>query len=111
MSKVIAFVSLLALILMVPVSQAGAADGKEIFLAQKCNMCHSIDSQEIVKKSEKMKGAELSDVGSRVTDAAWLKGFLTQTEMKDGEKHKKKFKGTDEELDTLVTWILSLKSS
>jgi cytochrome c2 len=85
--------------------------GKTLFLGKKCNLCHSVESQGITKKSEKMKGAELSDVGNRLSDAAWLKGFMLQSELKDGEKHKKKWNGTDEELDAMVTWVLSLKKS
>jgi mono/diheme cytochrome c family protein len=90
------------------VSQA-TGDGKAIFEANKCNLCHSIDSQGITKKSEKMEGAELSDVGNRLESADWLKAFIKQEETKEGEKHKKKYKGTDEELDTLANWIMSLK--
>ncbi len=85
--------------------------GKALFLAKKCNLCHGIESQGIAKKSEKMKGAELSDIGSKIQSADWLKGWLLQTELKDGDKHKKKFKGTDEELQTLIDWILTLKTS
>lgn len=102
-------VGLLVLGLVGAATNATAADGKELFLGNKCNLCHSIESQGIEKKSEKMKGAELSDAGSRVESAEWLKGFMKQEELKEGEKHKKKFKGTDEELDTIVNWVLSLK--
>jgi mono/diheme cytochrome c family protein len=86
-----------------------AADGKAVFLEKKCNLCHSIESQGITKTAAKMDGAELSDAGNFVPDAEWLKKFLTQEELKDGDKHKKKWKGTDEDLDAVVTWIMSLK--
>ena len=110
MMKAVVAISVAALVLVVgtaPVSYA--ADGKALFTEKKCNLCHSIDSQGIQKTSEKMKGAELSDTGSTITSADWLKKFLTQEELKEGEKHKRKWKGTDEELDTLVNWILTLK--
>ena len=112
MMKALIAIPLAALVLVIglaPVSHA--ADGKALFEAKKCNMCHSIESQGIVKTSEKMKGAELSDAGNSVSSADWLKTFLTQEELKEGEKHKKKWKGTDEELDTIVNWVMSLKKS
>jgi cytochrome c551/c552 len=112
MMKALVAISAAALILVVataPVSYA--ADGKALFAEKKCDLCHTIESQGIQKKSEKMKGAELSDAGNRVSSADWLKKFLTQEELKEGEKHQRKWKGTDEELDTLANWILSLKKS
>jgi cytochrome c551/c552 len=112
MMKALVAISVAALVLVVgtaPVSYA--ADGKALFTEKKCNLCHSIESQGIQKKSEKMKGAELSDAGNFVPSADWLKKFLTQQELKDGQKHKRKWNGSDEELDTVVNWILSLKKS
>jgi cytochrome c551/c552 len=92
------------------VGQVEAADGKALFESKKCNLCHSIESQGITKKSEKMKGAELSDAGNTVESADWLKKFMTQEVMgEDGKKHQKKWSGTDEELDAIVTWVMSLK--
>jgi mono/diheme cytochrome c family protein len=112
MRKAIAILSLAVFALAVGLaSVAQAADGKALFVEKKCNLCHAVDSQGIEKKSAKMKGAELSDAGSRVESADALKKFLTQETMKDGEKHKKKWKGTDEELDTIVEWVMSLKTS
>jgi mono/diheme cytochrome c family protein len=107
---VTAAASLLALFLgLATVTQA--ADGKQIFMDQKCNLCHSIESQGIEKKMKKMETPELSNIGTQIESAEWLKGFLLQQEMKDGKKHQKKFSGSDEELDTLVNWIMSLKTS
>jgi mono/diheme cytochrome c family protein len=90
--------------------QAGdVPDGKTVFLENKCNTCHSVDSQEIAKKSEKMKGADLSNAGNDVKDAAWLKGFLLKENEKEGETHKKAWKGTDEQLGAIVDWLMTLK--
>ena len=111
MKRAIAVTSLAAFVLVVGLaSVAQAADGKALFEEKKCNLCHSIESQGIAKKSEKMKGAELSNIGASIESAESLKKFLTQETMKDGEKHKKKWKGTDEELDTIVNWVMSLKT-
>jgi cytochrome c551/c552 len=110
MMKALVAISVAALVLVIgtaPVSYA--ADGKALFVEKKCNLCHAVDSQGIQKTSEKMKGAELSDAGNTGKSADWLKKFLKQEELKEGEKHKRKWKGTDEELDTIVNWVLTLK--
>ena len=113
MKKAGAVLSLVVFVLAVGLASVGqveAADGKALFESKKCNLCHSIESQGITKKSEKMKGAELSDAGNMVESADALKKFLTQETMgKDGKKHQKKWSGTDEELDAIVTWVMSLK--
>jgi mono/diheme cytochrome c family protein len=86
-----------------------AADGKTLFVEKKCNLCHSIDSQGIAKKSARMKGAELSDAGNRLESVDWLKRFLVREVDKDGKNHQKKWSGTDEELEAIATWVMSLK--
>lgn len=88
-----------------------AADGKAVFLDKKCNMCHSVDSQSIEKTSEKMKAPDLSNAASLVSSGDWLKDFLTRKVKKDDKNHMREFKGTDEELNAVVDWILSLKTS
>jgi cytochrome c551/c552 len=92
-------------------SVVSAADGKEIFLAQKCNTCHSIDSQKVEKTSDKIKAPDLSNAGGMVESADWLKSFLKKTVKKDDKAHLREFKGTDEELNTVVSWLVSLKKS
>ncbi len=86
------------------------APGHTLFLGKKCNLCHSVDSLGIPKKSEKMEGADLSDAGNQVADAAWVRGWMQQTVLREGDvKHKKKWKGTDEELSTIADWVMTLK--
>jgi mono/diheme cytochrome c family protein len=92
-------------------STVGAADGKAIFLAQKCNLCHTIDSQSIAKTSEKMKAPDLSNAGGLVESADWLKSFLKKEAKKDDKAHQREFKGTDEDLDAVVQWLMALKKS
>ncbi len=92
-------------------AQAGEeSGGKALFLEKKCNLCHSIASQEIEKKLEKMQGGDLSEAGNSVADAKWLKRYLLQNALKDQEKHRRRFKGEEPELETLVNWIITLKS-
>jgi mono/diheme cytochrome c family protein len=97
--------------LAVSATIAGAADGKAVFLDKKCNLCHSIDSQQIKKTSDKMKGPDLSNAGGMVESADWLKKFIKKEVQLDGEDHKREFKGTDEELDAVAQWLVTLKTS
>jgi hypothetical protein len=85
---------------------AAAADGKELFLAQKCNMCHAVSSAgiEATTKSESMKGPDLTTV-AQLLDPAWTADYIKKKVDKNGKKHTKEFKGTDEELATLITWL------
>lgn len=90
----------------------GGGDGKAVFLAQKCNLCHSIASQGIESKatSEKTKGPDLSGVGAE-RDVAWITKFLKREEKLDGKPHKKEWKGTDAELQTLALWLSQQKKA
>ncbi len=92
-------------------STVDAADAKEIFLGQKCNLCHTIDSQGIAKTSDKMKAPDLSNASGLIESADWLKSFLKKQVKKDDKNHLREFKGTDEELDAVVQWLMTLKKS
>lgn len=122
MRKLLLFAGTLALPLVLaattPVpSRAGdmssdAPHGKDLFLAQHCNTCHSIDSQDVTRKtkSEKMKGPDLSNIGNE-KKAEWIKGWLQKKEEIDGKHHKGRFNGTDEQLDELIDWLGTLKKA
>ncbi len=90
--------------------QAQAHDGQAIFMAQSCNLCHQVSTAgiEAATKSERMRGPDLVNVAT-AHDAAWIKSFLKKQTELDGAKHKKEFKGSDDELDTLASWILAQK--
>jgi mono/diheme cytochrome c family protein len=88
-----------------------AADGKALFLGNKCNLCHTIDSQGIAKTSDKMKAPDLSNASGLVESADWLKSFLKKEVKKDDKNHQREFKGTPEELDAVVQWLMTLKKS
>ena len=99
-----------ALLPVLAAQPAGAADapGKTVFTAQKCTMCHSVDSQQIAQTS-KMAGSDLSDVGA-TRDAAWLTQYLKKEVANGGgKKHSKEWKGTEAELEQLVDWLVTLK--
>lgn len=78
-----------------------------IFLADKCNGCHSIESAGIKKKANQ-KPPDLSTIGKDHT-ADWLEKYLKKEETLNGEKHIKKFKGSDEDLTKLAKWFETLK--
>ena len=88
-------------------SQSTELDGQQIFTDSKCTKCHSVESLEIV--STKDDAADLSNVGAD-KDAEFLKKYLVKEETMNDKKHKTKFKGSDEELNALVDWLLTLKT-
>lgn len=87
-----------------PVSGQAKPDGKAIFLAQKCNTCHSVSTAGIERttKSEKMAGPDLATIK---VDPAFLTKYLRKQADHDGKKHGKAFTGSDQELATLIAWI------
>ncbi|HEX2253654.1 MAG TPA: cytochrome c [Thermoanaerobaculia bacterium] len=97
---------LLAALATPPSASAQATlDGRQIFLNEKCNLCHAVGKAgiEATVKSEKIRGPDLSEVADR--PPAVLTDYLRQKTAIDGEKHKKAFKGSDEELGALVSWL------
>ena len=91
-------------------SAVAAADGKALFVEKKCNMCHSVDSQSIAKTSKTMKGPDLSNASALVESADWAKSFLKREVKKDDKNHQREFTGTDEELNAIVDWLMTLKT-
>jgi len=106
-----------------------APDGKALFTGttNKCNTCHTISAAGIAKKKAEptaeeskekaeeskekteKKPPDLSSVGLE-RKADWIGKFLMKTETIKGEKHPRKFRGTDAELKTLATWLESQKA-
>lgn len=84
-------------------------DGQEVFMGQKCNLCHSIEAADIEAKtkSDKLKGPDLSEVTERHEDD-WIAKYLRKEETMNDEEHKKAFTGSDEELGALISWLHSL---
>ena len=105
-----AFVLVLVLAAPALLSEEGSGGGKDAFLAAKCNTCHSVSTAGIEAKttSEKLKGPDLVGVANDF-DAEGLAAFLRQESEKDGKKHKKAWKGTDEDLSAIVDWLLEQK--
>lgn len=114
-SLTVACLVLLVVIALKISAQGNAADGKKIFVDQKCNSCHSITAQNIpVKKGEQeekddKEPPDLSGAGIE-RKADWIGKYLQKKESIKGEKHSKKFKGTDAELAVLSQWLETLKT-
>lgn len=113
--SVIATVTLLAILyssagIPAAYAQPKTLDGKAIFLAQKCNMCHSVSSAgiEATTKSEKMKGPDITNNAAK-QDAAVLTKYLRKQADLNGKKHTKAFTGSDEELGALIAWMQKQK--
>ena len=87
---------------------APAADGKAIFLAQKCNMCHNVPSAQVERttKSDKMAGADLN---GDMTKDQLVKFIKKEAPDAAGKTHSKEWKGTDEELNALADWLVQNK--
>ena len=123
---VLGLVSALALgALVASAEEAKDPAGKTLFLTYKCNSCHTIKAIGVEKRVAVEKEGEkadepattskkkVSDLSSLGIDAKadWITKYLKKLEpAKDGKKHLKAFKGTDEELTTLSTWLETMKA-
>jgi len=133
-----AFVLITAVVTLAGGNAAAADKGLDTFVEKRCYTCHTIaarDADVDKAKAAYMKaqgvesggegeeekdkrGGDLSDVGKKRT-AEWLKTFLKnpKPEFKDDadcqdaarKKDRKKFKGTDQEFDGLVAFLMTLK--
>jgi cytochrome c551/c552 len=113
MKKSAILLSILVLFLVGFCARVALADddpGKKIFLDNKCNACHSVDSQNIKKTMESSKAPDLSNVGAEKTEE-WITKWLKKEVDIDGKKHPKTWSGTDDDLTTLVKWLGTLKKA
>lgn len=108
--SVLAAVVLLAVFYSGPANGAAAPakDGKQIFLAQKCNVCHSVSSAGIEKTMKSMTAPDLTDLAAK-QDAATLTKYLHKQVEINGKKHGKTFTGSDEDLAAVVSWLQQQK--
>ena len=109
-TKKLAVVMVLALAMLVVAPASVADEGKDLFVAQKCNMCHSVSSAEIEAKvkSEKMMGPDLTGVVT-ADNSETLAKFVKKQAQIDGKDHKKEFAGTDDELTAIIAWLETQK--
>jgi hypothetical protein len=87
-----------------------------IFTEHECQGCHSVQIAKIdldigdLEPDEIDEDApDLSAVGLE-HEIDWLKLYLKKKNKQNGEKHEKKFRGTDEEFEVLTNWLISMKT-
>jgi cytochrome c peroxidase len=85
-------------------------DGRRLFKSKNCIRCHSVSSANIETRSRrgKNKGGDLTGVVKKRNSRTVARFLLKKTKIK-GKFHPNSFKGTDEELQTLVDWLLEQK--
>lgn len=83
------------------------SDGKALFVENKCTSCHSVTAKG-VEATKPDKAVDLSTISE---SADFLKKFVKKEVTKDVDgkaaKHKKGWKGTDEDLDAIIGWLKS----
>lgn len=91
-----------------------------IFKENKCNECHAWTSQGIGKPAKAAEPEEGEGAGKEAPDVSklsqevsksanvseFLKDFLKKKTELNKKKHRKRFKGSDEELDEMVKFIV-----
>lgn len=100
------------------------APGLALFKKNGCNECHSILALGVEKDAKKKTATataesatqkkkkdppDLSCVGLE-HDAKWISAFLNKEETLDGEKHEKRFKGSESDRRTIAMWLASQKT-
>ncbi len=97
-----------------------SSPGRTLFINGKCQQCHSVSALKISKvengepeesgaEEEKVSPPDLSGIGKSLT-AEWISKWLKKEETnQEGRKHKKKFKGSDADLQVLSAWLAALK--
>ncbi len=114
MKNLLALAAILAAaVILVPTvaAEEPTLDGEALFTTtHKCNMCHAVPAAEIEAKtkSEKMKGGDLG--GKIEGEFAEIAAYVRKEGELDGKSHKKPFKGTDEELQSIIDWLGSLEA-
>lgn len=85
------------------------ADGKTLFLEQKCNRCHAVEAEDIeaTVRSERMRGPDLGEVGKE-RSAEWIVQFVKKEVEVDGKTHRSSYQGTGADLEAIATWLVGL---
>ncbi len=96
----------LVVLAVAPLFAGEESPGKQIFLDEKCSMCHPVSTAGIEAKMDKGDLVGLADQ----YEAEWLMQYLKKEADKDGKQHSKAFKGSDEDLKVLVDWLLEQKA-
>jgi len=106
--KSLFLLSVLIFVAMTLPLSADDAPGKKLFVDNKCNSCHSVDSQGIAKTMASSKAPDLSTTGAE-HNAEWFSKYLMKEESVKDKKHVKAWAGSKEDLETLSKWLETLK--
>jgi cbb3-type cytochrome oxidase cytochrome c subunit len=106
----ITILSVLFSIILLPGTNTSKADetlnGKDIFVAKKCNMCHPATTQEIACKKKDTPDFGTYNLVNK--EAAALKQYLNKETELNAKKHPVAFKGEAPEFDALVNWLIEI---
>lgn len=104
MKKAVFLLVTVAMVLMVGIAaySADTAHGKEVYTAQKCQMCHSI-------AGAGGKMSSLDGVGTKLKADEIKKWIKTPKEMKADTKMKAYSTMADKDLEDLTAYLLTLK--
>ena len=93
-----------------PTATPALNDGKETYV-QHCGECHGVKVAQInpTTRNAQNKGPDLTGIGEKY-QPGWIKKYIMEEAEIEGKSHKKKFKGSDEELQVLVDWLLEQKA-
>ena len=97
-----------------PAVAAAPSPGQVVFETQKCNSCHAIEvlgipivDAEEIEEGEKTP-PDLSHAGAEHTKQ-FIAAYLMKKKTIEDKKHKKRFRGTPEELKTVAIWLSEMK--
>jgi len=110
--------------------EADEAEGKRLYVEYECNKCHAMASKDIELiemeedeeeddgwgddpfyddvEEEEEEAEDLSGVGLEWNQDDLMDWLMKKLE-KDGDTHRKKFKGTKKELKKLTAWLVTCK--
>lgn len=83
-------------------AKGNAVNGRDIFVAQRCSLCHTING------SGGVLGPDLTAVGTR-RNAGWLYEYLPKPQAAKPENKMPPVAVKGQDLDDLVAYLLSLK--
>lgn len=100
----------------VSLAQDNADAGSAIFNDHECRGCHTVQAAKIELDIGELEPDEVDEDAPDLSDAGlkhdqeWIKQYLKKKVKLNDEKHEKKFRGTDEEFETLTAWLSALKT-
>lgn len=87
-----------------------ADDSVPPIITEKCVKCHYVESHGIkTTKKDPKKAHDLSNAGDVITTAEEMRTYLKKESLRNDKKHKTSFKGSDEDFEKLIQWLLERK--